>query len=58
MMTLVKVMELENELLRWYKDTDCSQMQDCKGCPFDKNDICERLQEICKELKRGKNNGR
>lgn len=51
-MTLEKIIELQNMLLKWNKDNICSNSDliDCKECPFDKNKICERLQQISMEL--------
>ena len=49
-MTFEKIINLKNQLLDWGKDVICVDMVDCKKCPFDKNKICERLQEICKEI--------
>lgn len=51
-MTLKNIMELQQILLEWNKDKVCggSDLIDCRLCPFDKNEICERLQQICIEL--------
>lgn len=49
-MKLEQIINVKNQLLDWYNDADCTEIIDCKKCPFDKSRICERLQEICKEI--------